>query len=602
MTGPQIYVKDSELRSVPSSFNHRLAPFLFAEKAQMPNSKGGTKSCTVGVTLAGLCFFRPSSSFNSSHCKVSQFLSALNICDITWLGPKQREVKTKFRSFWFSCEHADQAVSWILAAREVLFYKVRDPAPIRLNKFPTAVPRVSALFCVRDDTIAQVRYLAYCYRYAVQPSEQFVELFRVIDPARTRTLTLEETVDGPANLKCMVLPLASMDQIQVVHFRGFAPYGCCRAAHEILKASPSVRTLIFENYSFLIPAQLRMYKMTKLKQPLSVLFLNCQVPPNIAIEIIVELCKFPGEYQRLNFGGFQLNALACREIFTAIERARCFRTVEMIGFDDVNAKAVSHERIVLAIRSILNRCRFLQNVSFGGWSPPLNLQPSLFANSNVLHEVHLSKQDMSQTFVDFTLPQHIHLIEFSQCNFTSTSFARLFEVLSRVRTPLVLVLADLQIPAPHWRAIFASLSGYPKLVCLRELDWSGNQLPASAVDVFVDYFFSFNPIRFLGLDRIYRMNSITDMSQLFNKLPQGQLWGISICGNREWNFSGNLQALLQTISSLRELRMLRLDGQRFSDTDVEPLLDFLRGHQNQLVEFSCDRSALSTAERFHAFY
>jgi hypothetical protein len=132
-------------------------------------------------------------------------------------------------------------------------------------------------------------------------------------------------------------------------------------------------------------------------------------------------------------------------------------------------------------------------------------------------------------------------------------------------------------------------------VCLRELDWGGNQLPVSAVDVFVDYFFSFNPIRFLGLDRIYRMNSITDMSQLFNKLPQAQLWGRSICGNREWNFSGNLQALLQIISSPRELRMLRLDGQRFSDTGVEPLLDFLRGHQNRLVEFSCDGSALSTA-------
>jgi hypothetical protein len=165
----------------------------------------------------------------------------------------------------------------------------------------------------------------------------------------------------------------------------------------------------------------------------------------------------------------------------------------------------------------------------------------------------------------------------------------------------VLVLTDLQIPDPHWRTIFASLSGYPKLVCLRELDWTGKQLPASAVDVFVDCFFSFNPICFLGLDRIYRMNSVPDMSQVFNELPQGKLWGKSICGNLEWNFSGNLQALLQTISSLGELPMLRLDGQRFSDTGVEPLLDFLPGHQNRLVEFSCNGSALSTAERFHAF-
>jgi hypothetical protein len=63
-----------------------------------------------------------------------------------------------------------------------------------------------------------------------------------------------------------------------------------------------------------------------------------------------------------------------------------------------------------------------------------------------------------------------------------------------------------------------------------------------------------------------------------------------------------MQELLQTISSLRDLRILHLDGQRFSDSDVEPLLDFLRGHQNRLVEFSCDESALSTAQRFYSFY
>jgi hypothetical protein len=393
-----------------------------------------------------------------------------------------------------------------------------------------------------------------------------------------------------------------MDRIQVVHFKAFAPYGCCRAAHEILKGSPSIRTIIFENYSFFIPAQFKMEALTKVKQPVSILFFQCQLPPGIATAVIAELCKFPGEFQRLNFGGFQLNSSACKEIFSAIENARSFRTVEMIGFDDVNAKSVSPRTIVAAIGSILTRCRFLQNVSFGNWSPPLNLQPSLFANSNVLHEVHLNKQDMSQTVVDFTMPRHLHLIEFSQCNFTSASFARLFEVLSRATTPLVLILADLQIPNPHWRVIFSSLNGYPILRCLRELDWSGNQIPTQSIDQFVNYFFQSNPIRFLSLDRLYRRNTNTDMSLLFNKLPQGQLWGISVCGNKEWNFSGSMQDLLETISSLRDLRILHLDGQRFTDSDVEPLLDFLRGHQNRLVEFSCDGSALSTPERFYSFY
>jgi hypothetical protein len=33
------------------------------------------------------------------------------------------------------------------------------------------------------------------------PGEHFVGLFRAIDPERTRTMTLEETVDGPMNMK-----------------------------------------------------------------------------------------------------------------------------------------------------------------------------------------------------------------------------------------------------------------------------------------------------------------------------------------------------------------------------------------------------------------
>jgi hypothetical protein len=126
------------------------------------------------------------------------------------------------------------------------------------------------MFCVRDDTIAQLRYMAYCYRYAVMPDEHFVELFRVIDPERTRTLTLEETLDGPANIKCLVLPVSAIDRIQVVHFRGFAQYGACRACYEILKGSRSIRTFIFENYSFLIPVQLKMHKLTKVRDPVSI--------------------------------------------------------------------------------------------------------------------------------------------------------------------------------------------------------------------------------------------------------------------------------------------------------------------------------------------
>jgi hypothetical protein len=247
---------------------------------------------------------------------------------------------------------------------------------------------MSAMFCVRDDTIAQVRYVAYYFRYAIAPNESFVELFRVIDPERTRTLTLEKELDGPGTLKCLVLPLVHVNRIQVIHFRGFASYGCHRLAHEILKICANVRTIIFENYSLLVPTQFKMHKLAGVRRPVNILFFQCRFPPEMSTDVINELCKFPGEYQRLNFGGFQVNANACRVIFTAIEQARCFRSLEQIGFDDVDAKAVSHNRVMASAHSVLNRSRFLRDVSFGHWSPPLNLQPSLFANSNVLGEVY----------------------------------------------------------------------------------------------------------------------------------------------------------------------------------------------------------------------
>jgi hypothetical protein len=44
---PQIYVKESDMRSIPRVFNHRLAPFLFAEKGEMLNSKGGKNPTIV---------------------------------------------------------------------------------------------------------------------------------------------------------------------------------------------------------------------------------------------------------------------------------------------------------------------------------------------------------------------------------------------------------------------------------------------------------------------------------------------------------------------------------------------------------------------------
>jgi hypothetical protein len=597
--GPTIYVAEREMLSLPQSFNHRLAPFLFAEHALMASSKGKHKKCIVAVILNGLCFFRPT---GVARYKICEYMSAYNIVSIKCGEGKRRDVYSTFRQFYFICDHADQACSWIIAAREVLFAGVLDPKPIKLLAFGQPIARYSALFCARTDTLAQLRYVAVCHRYAVEPTEDFIELFRVINPMRSTTVTLEGSMDGPANLRCLTIPVSQIDRIAVIHFRGFAPYACCRAAHDILKQSTSVRTVIFENYSFLIPNQFKMDRLTAVRHPISILFLQCPLPPQMSADVVTELCKFPGEYQRLHFSGFNLNAAACREIFTAIENARCMRTVEMMAFDDIEASTVSMERSLLGIASVIRRCRFLRSVSFSGSAPPLSIQPEMFTNSNVLHVIHLVRQDMSHTLSDFVVPPQVHLLNFSQCNFTSTSFNQLFTRLARAKKPLVLELADLQIPASHWQAIWASLPTYPKLVCLRGLDWSGNPMPTSAIPTFVDFFFSTNRIRFLKIDRIYRTSSLHDLDNFLSGIPKDTLWGISIGGSRDYNFSGNFRFLMRALPTLHNLHMLHIDGQRLTERDIEPMMDYLHGHRQSLVEVSCDETALTTPDRFYAFY
>jgi hypothetical protein len=170
-----------------------------------------------------------------------------------------------------------------------------------------------------------------------------------------------------------------------------------------------------------------------------------------------------------------------------------------------------------------------------------------------------------------------------------------------VKNPLVLTLSDLQIPSPHWRTIWATLPSFPPIRCLRELDWSGNGLPAANVDQFVEYFFQ-SPIHFLGLDRIYRAGSAQDLTQLIVQLSDSKLWGLSVRGSRECNFSGSFKLLLQALGVLPSLNILHLDGQRMSDDDVPDVLDFLERYRETLFEFSCDESLLSTIDSFYAFY
>jgi predicted anti-sigma-YlaC factor YlaD len=61
-----------------------------------------------------------------------------------------------------------------------------------------------------------------------------------------------------------------------------------------------------------------MGSLKKVTRSISVIFIGCALTPRLATGIVLELCKFHGEYKRIEFGGFRLDEQACRDIFDAI--------------------------------------------------------------------------------------------------------------------------------------------------------------------------------------------------------------------------------------------------------------------------------------------
>jgi hypothetical protein len=288
-----------ELKNLPPAFSHRLIPILFAEKGNMPSSKGKGKPCYLVVNLAGIYFFRPQAT---AIYKLSQFLSTYSVSRITWEDPKKRTLSSRSLSTYFSCHHADEAVAWIIAARRVMFLGIIDPTPVALDNFPAPPVVPSADFLVSPRDLPQIRYVCLSERYDARPLESFIELFRGLDPERNKTLVLDESCGGPENLKCLVLPIIQLGQFTTIHFKGFAPYSVCRLIHYFLKHSNTIRTVILETYSFLLPCQLRLGKIRLAPPgPLSVIFMMCPLPGDIFAELMTELAAFEGEYQRFTF-------------------------------------------------------------------------------------------------------------------------------------------------------------------------------------------------------------------------------------------------------------------------------------------------------------
>jgi hypothetical protein len=599
---PRIYLRDVDLKSIPPAFSHRLIPILFAEKGEMPSSKGKAKLCCLVVNLAGIYFFRPQAM---TTYKLSQFLSTYSVSRITWLDPKKRSLSSSSLSTYFSCRHADEAVAWIIAARRVMFLGIVDPTPVVLDSFPVPPVVPPAEFLVSPKDLPQIRYVCLSERYDAQPMESFIELFCDLDPERNKSLVLDESCGGPENLKCLVRPIIQLGQFTTIHFKGFAPYSACRLVHYFLKRSNTIRTVILENYSFLMPCQLRFARI-KLSPagPLSLIFMKCPLPSEIFGELMNELSAFEGEYQRFTFQNLELSPGTCESLFGALECGRPFRTLEVLELNYFTMRQPIKDTVELVTKGFgraIEHIRFLKKFSCVRWSIPFWVPLSLFEKMGFLHEIVLQRFELTQLFDGVNLPPVLHLLNVSSSSFTADSLVSFLRMVGRAQARLCLVMQDLVLSDEHWQIVYQSLGQLSPPRCIVELDWSGNHIHADFQSSFVKYFFGENQMVGLSLDKLFKVASLAELDSLLESLANKKLWSLSIGGGFDSNFSDNFGSFLQVIDKLDSIAILKIDSQKMSESDIPVILDFLRRHPN-IQDFSCDDTALTSEEHFLAFY
>jgi hypothetical protein len=225
------------------------------------------------VTLAGLYFFHPKCF--TGHFKMSEFTSTLAITGLYRPDPKRRDISLKTKNSYFVCDHRDEAVADIVAACEALFLTSVDPTAIRLGTFFRRSAASPPNLCVDEDNISQIRCVYHCARHGVPVNDTFLDVFQRLDPEASPTIFLDDTVEVPAHLACLVNPINAIGKFLAVPFKAYTPFTVCRLANHFLKHSATIPTLIFEGHCHMMVTQLRMGRL-KLRdtEPLSLIILK----------------------------------------------------------------------------------------------------------------------------------------------------------------------------------------------------------------------------------------------------------------------------------------------------------------------------------------
>jgi hypothetical protein len=323
---------------------------------------------------------------------------------------------------------------------------------------------------------------------------------------------------------------------------------------------------------------------------LTFIFSRVNVSERVWKDLMASLGKYSGEYQRLAFNGVQMTNPISKTLFSSLKHMRCYRALEIFELDQIDARNCPTDRICKAVSGLLKHCRFISSLSLSNALQPLALQLQCFGNGDALTELVVVKQDLTQAFINVDFPARLYLLDFSRSTFTFGALQSLLQILTRPRKPISLVLSDISMPDPHWPSLYEALDTFPRVQCLSSIDWSGNNLPASGIEPFIRFFLEGGPIKFLAINRIFKTSRLQDLEQLLTKIPT-TLWGLSLGGSAECNFSGSMKHVLNYLGSLESIRILHLDGQKFSETDLSQLQTYLSLHRS-IAEISFDDTAI----------
>lgn len=605
----EYFLKDSDIRHLEQIPPHDKLKIFYADNGTMINSKGKFKSCCIIENIAGIYFYYK--KIMRHQFQLKQFISIYDIVEIKYIDSKKRLVKTKTKEITFTSDHPDRTVSKLLSARSCLFDQIPDLNPIKISKFPT-IPTISRSRPAENNlNISSLRYICQCLRVNDVPIDSMISILNKIEKRTNQTVTIDDKIKILSNLHAISDPIATNKNVTTVCLKKVSPFVVCTLTHLFLKTSTSIQTFIFDGFASIIPPQLKLSKMTKMKRPISFILDSCKFDDASFLALIREFSQFPGEFQRLSFNNIRLTSKMCEDIINIMPRFRSLRTLEMIEMNQIEMTNNLTESVLNSlIRVLLNHCRFLSRITFSfktnGSEPfPIPVQMNNFYSYSVLSEIVISGQDLTQQFSDnsLKLPSYIRLLDFSRCIFSNQSIQGLFGQLNNYDKPLSLTLSDITITDSTWPQFFESLSSLQPLKCISELDWSGNKLQKDQIDTFCDFFIDPDVFRYLGIDRIFNTKNIDVLNALLESLKKvKKLWGISVGGDSRYNFSGSsFSTLLTALKTIVPFHSLRIDGQQMSEPDLIMLVDFLN-ENDQICELSCNGSMIQNVRSFFGFF